>query len=304
MPGSVMGIETIWRIARGRAGVAAGVVLAAAVASALLLAGAHGAGQAAAAPPDPADLSLTKSDSPDPVANGAVLTYTIKIHNAGPNAATNTVVTDGLPGGVDSSSASATTPQGSCKRTGSKVVCDLGTVTTTADRTIAIKVTVKKKSGELSNSASVTSDVTDPKPENNLDTEVTRIAKPPAPPTCAGQAVSITGTLGPDTLVGTAGDDVILAQAGDDLVFGLRGGDLICGGPGTDVIRAGGGSDGVLGGGGSDFIRGRRGDDTLAGQNGRDRLRGGAGDDLIAGGKGFDRCRGGAGRDTLRECER
>jgi uncharacterized repeat protein (TIGR01451 family) len=300
-------MRIFWRIVRGRAGVAAGALVALAV-PAMLLAGGHGPGKAAAAAAsDPADLSLTKSDSPDPVATGAVLTYTIKIHNAGPDPATNTIVTDSLPGGVDSSSASATTSQGSCDRTGSKVVCDLGTVTTTADRTITIKVTVKKKSGEMTNSASVTSDVTDPTPGNNLDTEVTKIAKPPKPPkplTCAGRAVTIFGTPGPDRLVGTGGDDVIFAEAGDDLVFGLHGGDFICAGPGSDAVRGGAGNEVVFGGDGSDFIRGRRGDDGLHGGRGRDRLRGGRGDDLLAGGKGFDRCRGGAGRDTKRSCER
>ena len=276
--------------------------LAALTTLAILQPAGHAPARAGAAAPDPADLSLTMSDSPDPVLTGAVLTYTIKVHNAGPDPATNTVVTDGLPGGV--SFVSATPSAGSCNKTGGKQVCDLGTVTTTVDRTITIKATVKKKSGEISNSASVASDVTDPNPSNNLDTEVTTIAKPPAPPTCAGQPVTILGTPGPDTLAGTDGNDVISGLQGDDILFGLRGGDLICAGPGTDVVRGGAGNDLVLGGRGSDFIRGRRGDDTLRGQRGRDRLRGGAGDDLVAGGRGFDRCRGGSGMDRLRGCER
>jgi uncharacterized repeat protein (TIGR01451 family) len=297
----VIGIETIWRIVRGRAGVVAGAGLAVLAILTLALGVGHGSGKAVAAPLDPADLSLTKSDSPDPVATGAILSYTLRIHNAGPDPATNTVVTDGLPGGV--TFVSATTPGGGCDRTGSKVVCDLGTVTTTADRTITIKTTMKKKSGEVTNSASVSSGVTDPTAGNNLDTELTKISNP-KPIECAGQPVTIFGTLGPDTLVGTVGDDVILADDGDDLVFGLQGGDLICGGRGTDMIRGGVGSDGVLGGGGSDFIRGQRGDDVLRGNRGRDRLRGGRGDDLLAGGKGFDRCRGGVGLDSRRSCER
>jgi uncharacterized repeat protein (TIGR01451 family) len=296
-----MGIETIRRIVRGRAGVALCAGLAALGVLALSLAAGHGSGKAAAAPLDPADLSLTKSDSPDPVATGATLTYTVRIHNAGPDPATNTIVTDGLPGGV--TFVSATTAAGDCNRTGSKVVCDLGTVTTTADRTIVIRTTVKKKSGEMTNSASVASDVTDPTPANNLDSELTKISNP-KPVTCGGQPVTLFGTLGPDTLIGTVGDDVILADDGDDLVFGLQGGDFICGGQGTDALRGGAGSDAVFGGAGSDFIRGRRGDDGLHGQRGRDRLRGGRGDDLVAGGKGFDRCRGGPGLDALHSCER
>lgn len=298
------GMRLIWRTARGRAGglAAAGLVVLAALA--ILQQGGDGPERAGAAAPDPADLSLTMSDSPDPVLTGAVLTYTIKVHNAGPDPATNTTVTDGLPSGV--SLVSATPSAGSCTVTSGKEVCNLGTVTTTVDRTITIKVTVKKTSGEVSNSASVASDVTDPKASNNLDTEVTTIKKPPKPPKpakCAGQTVTILGTAGPDALVGTAGNDVISTLGGDDTVFGLQGGDLICTGPGTDVVRGGAGNDLVLGGRGSDFIRGRRGDDALHGGRGRDRLRGGAGDDLVAGGQGFDRCRGGPGRDRLRDCE-
>ncbi len=260
---------------------------------------------AGAAVSDPADLSLTISDSPDPVLTGAALTYTIKVHNAGPDPATNTVVTDALPGGV--SFVSATASGGSCSKSGSKQVCDLGNVTTTVDRTVTVKTTVKKKTGEISNSASVASDVTDPTPANNLDTELTTIAKPPAPPKpakCDGQTVTILGTPGPDTLAGTEGNDVISALEGDDTVYGLRGGDLICAGHGTDVVRGGAGNDLVLGGRGSDFVRGRRGDDALHGGRGRDRLRGGRGDDLLAGGRGFDRCRGGPGLDRRRDCER
>jgi uncharacterized repeat protein (TIGR01451 family) len=296
-----MGIETIWRIARGRMGVALAAGLAVFAALAILLLAANGPGKAAAAPLDPADLSVTLSDSPDPVATGASLTYTLRIHNAGPDPATNTIVTDGLPGGV--TFVSATVSGGDCDRTGSKVVCDLGTVTTTADRTITIKTTVKKKSGEMTNSASVTSEITDPVPGNNLDTELTKISNP-KPIECAGQPVTIFGTLGPDTLFGTVGDDVILADDGDDVVFGLQGGDLICSGRGSDVIVGGIGNDGVLGGAGSDFVRGRLGDDVLRGNRGRDRLRGGGGDDFLAGGRGFDRCRGGSGLDSERSCER
>lgn len=295
-----MGTESIWRILRGRAAIAAGAGLAALAALALLPGADTGPGRASAAV-DPADLTLSMSDSPDPVATGATLTYSLKIHNAGPDPATGTLVTDGLPGGV--TFVSATVPSGSCDRTGTKVVCDLGTVTTTTDRTITIKTTVKKKSGEMTNSASVSSEVTDPNPGNNLDSELTKISNP-EPITCGGRPVTLFGTVGPDTLVGTVGDDVILADDGDDLVFGLQGGDFICGGRGTDALRGGPGSDAVFGGGGSDFIRGQRGDDGLHGQRGRDRLRGGRGDDLVAGGRGFDRCGGGSGLDALRSCER
>jgi uncharacterized repeat protein (TIGR01451 family) len=262
-----------------------------------------GPGKAAAAALDPADLSLNLSDSPDPVSTGSTLTYSIKVHNAGPDAATNASVTNSLPGGVSFVTASAS-GGGTCKKTGSKIVCDLGTVTTTADRTVTIKVAVTKKSGSMTDSASIGSDVTDPAPANNLDSETTTIAKPPEPIKCDGEAVTILGTDGPDTLVGTFANDVIRADDGDDVIYGFGGGDIICAGTGTDQIRAGRGNDVVEGGRGSDFIRGKRGDDALHGDSGRDRIRGGRGDDLLSGGSGFDRCRPGPGLDALHGCER
>src|SRR6185503_20682085 len=73
-----------------------------------------------------ADLSLTKSDSPDPVLAGDVLTYTLGVHNAGPQDATGTTVTDTLPAGVLSEAATPT--QGSCSQATGTVTCALGTV--------------------------------------------------------------------------------------------------------------------------------------------------------------------------------
>src|SRR5216117_2979445 len=47
--------------------------------------------------PGGADLSITKTDSPDPVAPGGTLTYTITVSNAGPNAAVSVTMNDPLP---------------------------------------------------------------------------------------------------------------------------------------------------------------------------------------------------------------
>ena len=64
---------------------------------------------------DPAaDLSLTKSDAPDPVLAGQLLTYTLTVAQRGPSSATGVTVTDTLPAGVTFDS--ATSSQGSCSR--------------------------------------------------------------------------------------------------------------------------------------------------------------------------------------------
>jgi uncharacterized repeat protein (TIGR01451 family) len=59
---------------------------------------------------DPADLSVSKSDSPDPVTTDAVLTYAIDVANAGPDLATNVTLTDDLPRGASSAPSPATPP--------------------------------------------------------------------------------------------------------------------------------------------------------------------------------------------------
>jgi uncharacterized repeat protein (TIGR01451 family) len=299
-----------WRTTGARAGLAAGGVLLMIALLAFVAAGGGGSQAASAATADPADLSVSKSDSPDPVAPGGALTYTIAVTNSGPDAATNVVVTDNLPGEVSFQSATASGPSGSCKRSGATVTCDLGTVPVTTAATpgptVTIKVTVKKnvKATQISNTASVSSDTTDPNSVNNSDTELTGIVKAGAGVSCRNQAATIVGTGGNDVLGGTAGNDVIVAFAGNDTIASDGGRDLICAGRGADTVNSGPGADFVKGAGGPDLIKGRRGGDELRGNRGRDRLRGNAGPDLLAGGRGFDRCRGGAGRDTLRSCER
>ncbi len=60
----------------------------------LLLAGPAAAGDPVAL------LSVTKTDSPDPVAAGANLTYTITVQNLGPSTAPNVSLSDTLPAGT------------------------------------------------------------------------------------------------------------------------------------------------------------------------------------------------------------
>ena len=70
---------------------------------------------------DPADLSVTKTDSPDPVAAGSNITYTIVIDNDGPDTATSVVLTEATPANTTfvsvSPSAGCATPSGSRRST-------------------------------------------------------------------------------------------------------------------------------------------------------------------------------------------
>ena len=118
-----------------------------------------------------ADLSVAKSDSPDPVTEGNNLTYNITVTNNGPATSTTGVtLTDTLPGGV--SFVSAAPSQGSCSESGGIVTCNLGTMAATS--TVAIIVT-PTAGGTITNTVSVTSAATDPNTANNTDTETTTV---------------------------------------------------------------------------------------------------------------------------------
>lgn len=123
-----------------------------------------------------ADLSIEKSDNPDPVNPGNQLTYSITVNNAGPTAAQNVVVTDTLPAGVTfvSTTGCAEDPTG-------VPTCSLGTILAGGFTSYTITVTVNLATfGTLTNTASVTSDTPDPNPSNNTVTEDT--TSKPGPP--------------------------------------------------------------------------------------------------------------------------
>jgi uncharacterized repeat protein (TIGR01451 family) len=133
------------------------------------------------------DLSLTKTDSPDPVAPGALLTYSLKVTNPGSGSATATgvFVTETLPAGV--TFASATPSQGSYNSgTG---VWTVGTLAAIGSATIQLKVSVGAAvpSGTvLTNTAVVAADQPDPSPANNTAVAQTKVELPVdvEPPTC------------------------------------------------------------------------------------------------------------------------
>jgi uncharacterized repeat protein (TIGR01451 family) len=269
--------------------------------AALLIAVIGPLGGASAAPGE-TDLSVSKSDSADPVVKGNNFTYTIQVRNLGTNDATDVTVVDALPSQVNF--VSATASGGSCSQAAGTVTCTLGTVNAGATATVSIVVKAQKQ-GTASNAATVTTTQVDTNPANNQDTETTAIitkgqAKKKGKASCATPTIS--GTAGNDVITGTNRADVIRAFAGNDQVFGGGGKDLICADLGADFVSGGAKGDTVIGGGGPDRLKGNGGGDTLKGKKGRDRLRGNLGSDFLNGGAGRDSCKGGAGQDTLRRC--
>ena len=141
-----------------------------------------------------ADLSITKSVSPDPVTVGNDITYTITVTNNGPDAAADVVVTDTLPSGVIFVSSSPS--QGVCAGTNT-VTCSLGTMLTGASE--AIEIVVKTAAtGQLANIASVSSNLPEPDVTNNSATATTTVD--PLPNIEADLALIMTDSPDPVTV--------------------------------------------------------------------------------------------------------
>jgi uncharacterized repeat protein (TIGR01451 family) len=126
-------------------------------------------------PPTNADLAVTLADSPDPVIVGNNLTYTITITNNGPEAATGVAVADTLPAGV--SYVSATPSQGSCSGTVT-LSCDMLTIANGASASLVLVVRPTVANLTLSNTVTVSGNVTDPTPGNNSSTTTTVVNNP------------------------------------------------------------------------------------------------------------------------------
>ena len=152
-----------------------------------------------------ADLSLAKAASSDPVVAGAILTYTLTVVNAGPDAASGVTVTDTLSPIVAFRSASP-----GCASNGNTVICALGTLSAapgsnTRPITIAVTVPATATHGaSLPNSAIVSALETDPFAGDNsssIDTAIIRQADlavtkaAPPGPVVAGSEATFTVTV-------------------------------------------------------------------------------------------------------------
>lgn len=136
-----------------------------------------------------ADLSLTKSDSPDPAQVGKKLTYTLEVKNNGPDDATGVTVTDNLPAGVTYESATAS--QGSCSEAGGTVTCTIGSLASGASANVTIEVT-PQADGKITNSATVSGGETDEDSSNNTRSEETTVRPPNDPPDCTSVRSDVT----------------------------------------------------------------------------------------------------------------
>src|ERR1041385_298977 len=111
-----------------------------------------------------ADLSISQVTLPNPGFLGGTITFKVTITNAGPTVATNIQVTNVLPQGIGSISVSST--QGTSTNDASTAITSLGTLTNGASATVTL-VVEPLALGTYTNTAIISSPVTDPNPANN-----------------------------------------------------------------------------------------------------------------------------------------
>ncbi len=148
--------------------------------------------------PQAVDLSLAKSDSPDPVSAGNTLTYTITVANLHPattptgiaavdgaiGSAAAVVVSDTLPSGFDSVTLIEATGEGwNCANSAGTVTCALGSPLPADSEAAPIEITVlapavAPSDRTIVNTASVSSGQYDAVPANDTDTDDTVVCGP------------------------------------------------------------------------------------------------------------------------------
>jgi uncharacterized repeat protein (TIGR01451 family) len=120
-----------------------------------------------------ADLSIRKTDTPDPVIAGTQLSYLLSVTNHGPSLATGVTLTDTLPLGVTFISATM-----GCIHAGGVVTCQLGNLSVGASRAVTILVHVLPTApSTIVNTASVKANEPDPNPANNTATATTTVTR-------------------------------------------------------------------------------------------------------------------------------
>jgi len=121
-----------------------------------------------------ADLSVTKTASPNPVSVGQQFTYTIIVNNYGPDAATGVTLTDPLPANA-CLNAIAISPQiGHYTYTGNTIQWIIANLPVNSSATLTATVSALA-AGELVNTSTVIGNETDPNPTNNNATEIVTV---------------------------------------------------------------------------------------------------------------------------------
>ncbi len=117
------------------------------------------------------DMSITMTDSVDPVVAGRTFNYVLTVGNTGSDV-TEVTVTDDFPAGLDF--LYATPSQGTCSYSGGTLTCELGAMVSGGTATVIVTVSANT-GGTVSNTASVSANDTETDPSNNTATESTTV---------------------------------------------------------------------------------------------------------------------------------
>ncbi len=120
-----------------------------------------------------ADLALTKVDEADPIKVGTTVRYTLTVENLGPSEATSVILVDTLS--PEATYLTSSPDQGSCSHVAGVVTCDLVAISNGSTVTVTVDVVAPRKSGSMTNEASVSATELDPTPSNNATTETTTV---------------------------------------------------------------------------------------------------------------------------------
>ena len=123
-----------------------------------------------------ADVGIVKTDSPDPVGVGQLITYRLTVTNNGPAIATNVAVNDPLPATVDLVSVNPSI--GNCTNnlptTPTTINCSLGTLPVGNSQFVDVIVQANT-AGTVNNTATVTRTEVDSVPANDSSTATTTV---------------------------------------------------------------------------------------------------------------------------------
>ncbi|HEY6245665.1 MAG TPA: PQQ-dependent sugar dehydrogenase [Pyrinomonadaceae bacterium] len=162
--------------------------------------------------PSSADLSVTKTASPNPGQANVGLSYRITAINNGPANATNITIHDVLPASV--AFVSSSTTQGACSGA-TTIDCNLGNLAVGANAIVTIVVT-PSTAGQLTNTASISGTESDFDLSNNSSTITTFIQNAAVTPTMADPNLTVT------TVVTGLNQPTSLAFIGDNDFFILE----------------------------------------------------------------------------------
>ena len=135
-----------------------------------------------------ANLAISKTASPNPATSQANMTYRITVTNNGPSPATNVILTDPLPAGPVLVSA---VPPVNANCTGTTTItCNLNSIANGAVAIVNITIT-PQTAGQLTNTASVMANETDPDINDNSTTIQTTVNAPASGPSMLDPNLSV-----------------------------------------------------------------------------------------------------------------